>query len=130
MIKFVCNKLSRDKTVESMNHEGIVTHYKLLNNTELQDALKAKLIEEAHEVQEAVERNDIISEIADVLELIDGLYKAYEISPQEVAAAQKAAHQRRGGYEKGIFMQTIEMDVSNPRVAHFRKSPTRYPEVE
>lgn len=129
MIKFNCNKLSRDKTLKNMEREGIITTHIVLQGKALIDALNKKLIEEAHEVVEAHDRNDVVSELVDVLEVIDGLCKAYGISHDEIASAKKATHQKRGGFEQGLFLQTIEMASDNPWVAHFRKSPEKYPEI-
>ena len=84
MAKFKCNKIGRDKGLEGFKSEGITPQYKLLSGNELCKALKDKLVEEAHEVQDAGNMQEVIAELADVLEVIDGLYKAYGISAKEV----------------------------------------------
>lgn len=66
----MCNKLGHDKDLETFKSEEIAVQYRLLDERELQSALKNKLIEEANEVQKAETRSDIIAELADVLDWI------------------------------------------------------------
>ena len=129
MVKFICNKLGRDKGLQGFASEKITLHYQLLQGNELCVALKEKLVEEAIEVQEACNEQEIIAELADVLEVIDGLCKAYDISLEQVIVEKEKRNQDRGGFETGLYIETIEMDKDNPRIEHFRKSPKKYPEI-
>ncbi len=129
MAKFILKKIGRDKGVEAFKSQNITPDYKLLQGRALGVELQRKLIEEAHEVQEAQARAEIIGELADVLEVIDGLCLAYAIPKEIVLEEKEKRRQDRGGFEKGLYIETIEMDDANPRAAHFRKSPTKYPEI-
>lgn len=129
MVKFICNKLGRDKSLEGFKSESITPQYRILKGTELREALKQKLIEESNEVLDAKDDKEIIGEIADILEVIDGLYKAYQISAQEVEKIKKQKYNDRGGFENGLYIETLEMSENNPKINHFRKSPDKYPEV-
>ena len=129
MIKFICNKLARDKTIEGMAKSAIQTSYKQLQNKELLEELRKKLLEESLEVAEATERTQVVDELADVFEVIDALRAMYRITAAEVSAAKRRIYRKRGGFKKGIFLEAIEMSESNPCVQHFRASPDRYLEV-
>lgn len=129
MVKFLCNKLGRDKGLEGFKKDGITPHYKMLSGKELRDALLLKLIEETEEVRKANSRAEIIAELADVLEVIDGLCKAYGISSKEVIQVKEKKYKERGGFESGLFIKTLEIDESNPKIKHFRASPDKYPEI-
>ena len=128
MIKFGCNKISRDNTVARMTAADIITHYKILTGTELNQALKNKLIEEAHEVLTAEDRTELISELADTLEVLEALCQSHNISQAEILEVKHAIKAQRGNFDRGVFMEYIEMAEDNPWVAHFRKSPEKYPE--
>lgn len=130
MPKFLCNKLGRDKGLESFEAEGITPTFRLLAGPELQDALKNKLIEEAHEVQEATNKQDLIAELADVLEVLDGLCSVYGISALEIVSIKMKKYEERGGFEKGFYLETVEMDEGNNKIKHFRSSPEKYPEIK
>jgi predicted house-cleaning noncanonical NTP pyrophosphatase (MazG superfamily) len=128
MVKFICNKIGRDNGLESFKTQGITPHYKLLTGEALGQALKEKLIEETQEVCEAVDLQELTAELADVLEVINGLCKVYNISQEHLKAIQEQKYQERGGFEQGFFVEALEMAEGNPRAAHFRKSPDKYPE--
>jgi predicted house-cleaning noncanonical NTP pyrophosphatase (MazG superfamily) len=129
MIKFICNKLGRDKGIEGFKAEKITPHYKIISGNELQNALKHKLIEESFEVRSARTDEELIVELADVLEVVDGLCRAYGISAQDLAQVKEKKRTERGGFEKGIYLEAIEMDENNLKVNHFRASPGKYPEI-
>ena len=128
MIKFRCNKLGRDKSLQGFESEGLIAHYKILAGKELCHELKHKLIEEAEEVKDTQELGELTAELADVLEVIDGLCKAYGIDADELARIKEEKKRERGGFEEGFYVEAIEMDESSPKVKHFRASPEKYPE--
>jgi predicted house-cleaning noncanonical NTP pyrophosphatase (MazG superfamily) len=130
MITFLCKKLARDKTQENFKSQDISITCKMLSGDALQNELKNKLIEECTEVKDAGNKQELIAELADVLEVIDGLCKAYDISAQDVQNIKAQKHTQRGGFEQGLFIDTIIMHDDNPNAHHFRLSPDRYPEVE
>jgi predicted house-cleaning noncanonical NTP pyrophosphatase (MazG superfamily) len=129
MAEFILKKIGRDKGVEAFKSQSIIPQYKHLQGKELVAELQRKLIEEAYEVQEAQDHEEMIGELADVLEVIDGLYKACGISLKEVMQEKEKRYKERGGFETGLYIETIEMSEDNPRVKHFRKSPKKYPEI-
>jgi len=130
MVKFICNKLGRDKGRESFQKEGITPEYQILTGESLGYALKDKLIEEAHEVGEAESKSQLISELANVLEVLDGLCKAYNINHADLIQVKQAKYQERGGFEQGFFLESISMIDDNPKIDYFRSIPDKYPEEE
>jgi predicted house-cleaning noncanonical NTP pyrophosphatase (MazG superfamily) len=128
MVKFSLKKLGRDKGLEGFKSQNIIPTYKFLHGDELREALKHKLIEEVQEICDAKNRQEMVAELADALEVINGLCKAYEINFKEVEKVKTEKYNDRGGFEKGLYIETLEMDETNPRVEHFRKSPDKYPE--
>ena len=130
MAKFIANKLGRDKGLEGFIKEGITAQYHYVSGHELCQALQRKLVEEAQEVHESKDHKEVIDELADVLEVIDGLCKAYEISMADVLAAKAEKRERRGGFETGWYLETFEIDENNPKINYFRASPHKYPEIK
>jgi predicted house-cleaning noncanonical NTP pyrophosphatase (MazG superfamily) len=130
MIKFIGNKLGRDKSLEQLEADGITCQYRYITGHELRAALQRKLIEEAQEVHDTNDKKEIIDELGDVLEVIDGLCKAYEISMADVLKAKAEKRERRGGFEAGWYLETFEMDENNPRAKYFRTYPHKYPEIK
>lgn len=128
MATFRCDKLGRDKGLEGFKKEGVKPQYKILSGKQLYDALLLKLVEESDEVRDARNRKELIEELADVLEVIDALCKTQGISMEEIVPIKQAKHQERGGFETGLYIETVHVDDNNPKVEHFRASPDKYPE--
>lgn len=128
MISFKCEKLVRDNTLKRLQDVDITVQYQMLGNKDLIDALQYKLIEEADEVRDASGRQELIEELADVLEVIDALCKTQNISMQEVLREKDAKLKERGGFETGLYIESVQMDEGNPRMDYFRASPDKYPE--
>ncbi|WHA06943.1 hypothetical protein N3Z16_02060 [Candidatus Megaera polyxenophila] len=81
MKKYNFNKLIRSNLPERMKKEGVALFGRHLTDEEFAKELKNKLVEEASEVQATESREDMIKELADVMEeLIAGL-NFYEIKP-------------------------------------------------
>jgi predicted house-cleaning noncanonical NTP pyrophosphatase (MazG superfamily) len=77
-IAFSCNKLVRDKVPERISKQGGVLYYKLLSHGDFQKALEEKLIEEYEELYHAQNKNEIIEESADLLEILKHIELLYQ----------------------------------------------------
>lgn len=64
-------------------------------------ALRDKLVEEAHEAA-AAEGDALVTELADLFEVIDALLTAAGVSMEEIRAAQRRKHAERGGFDRRI----------------------------
>ncbi|MDP9317039.1 MAG: nucleoside triphosphate pyrophosphohydrolase [Chloroflexota bacterium] len=80
----VYNKLVRDRIPEIITQEGRSYALEELPDAAYQEALLAKLVEEAHEAAEA-EGDELVTELADVLEVLDSILDAHSISRETVA---------------------------------------------
>lgn len=130
MVKFIGNKLGRDKTLERLQADGISCESRYISGHELRLELCRKLLEEAQEVHDAHDQQEVIDELADVLEVIDGLCKAYEISMDDVLKEKAKRYETRGGFQTGWYLETFQMDDDNPRAKYFRTYPHKYPEIK
>lgn len=73
-------------------------------------ALHKKLYEEAHEVWRAgPDRAKLISEMADLFEVVDALLKAYDIDTMTVNQAQRAKRKERGAYRRGYAIKSEDL---------------------
>src|SRR5439155_9524412 len=67
-------------------------------------ALRQKLVEEAHGAHDAQNGLEMLGELADVLEVIRAWCRAIGVSPEELEAERAEKHRRRGGFEKGLML--------------------------
>ena len=76
--------------------------------------LKRKLVEESLEVLDAENSEDLITELADVLEVIDGILQQQDINLQEVLKKKRKKRDKVGGFERGIYLKkTSSSSASN-----------------
>lgn len=125
MPKFLVQKLVRDKISILSYCEGVKT----LDPEEYQKALMDKLIEEAAEVQEATSTSDLMSELADVKEVLESLAKAHGFSMDDIEEVQEDKRRRRGGFEKCLWVDSAQVPEGHAFEAYYRKNPHKYPEV-
>lgn len=85
--------------------------YKYLDKEEILKSLKDKLHEEANEVIEAYDEEDkshLKEELGDLIEVIDAILFHNDISLQEVLKLREIKKEKRGGFEKGLFLEWVD----------------------
>lgn len=116
-MKKIYNKLVRDKMVDIYEHDIqnkiSASDYKVryMEPEETLERLKDKLLEESQEVFEAYGYEDktaLKEEIADVIEVIDAILYHNNIDLKEVLALRDVKKEKKGGFEKGIFLESID----------------------
>lgn len=116
-MKKVYNKLVRDKMIDIYKHDVenkiSASDYsvRFMDKTETLEKLKDKLIEESKEVFEAYDKEDkaqLKEELADVIEVIDAILYHNNISLEEVLAIRDMKKEKRGGFEKGVYLESID----------------------
>lgn len=108
------NKLVRDKIPEKIEQNGEDAITVQLEKNILGQLLKRKLVEESLEVLDAENSEDLITELADVLEVIDGILQQQDINVQEVLKKKRKKRDKVGGFERGIYLKkTSSSSASN-----------------
>ena len=104
------NKLIRDNIPEIIKVSGKECDVSILNDEEYILKLKEKIVEEAHEVVSARE-DEIIGELADVLEIIEAIEKYYGIKHSEVLDKKTKKAIKNGKFDKRLLLlETREND--------------------
>lgn len=104
----VYNKLVRDKIPEVISSKGHVPFSRQLSDVEYRLHLKLKLQEEAAEVMGASSVDDLLGELADLVEVVDALTADLGFTPAELRARQEKKRLERGGFEKKIFLEKVD----------------------
>lgn len=126
---FLQNKLWRDKAVDLMQQMQSIIHWQRLNDAEYNDQLRQKLLEEAKEVVMATSKQQLIQELADVLEIITAISDVNEIPFEEVQAMQLKKRQERGGFEGRKFVTIAEHLEGSFGEKYCLADPQKYPEI-
>ena len=98
------NKLVRDKIIDIIEADGRVAKYRVLDNKEFRNELNKKLQEE---VKEYLEDNNV-EELSDIVEVIYGILNSMGISVQEFEKVRKGKKEKRGAFEKRIYLEEAE----------------------
>ncbi len=116
-MKTIYNKLVRDKMIDIYKHDvenklsssGYSVKY--LSQEETLEKLKDKLQEEVNEVFESYRKEDTVKlqeELADVIEVIDAMLYHNNCTLEQVLAIRDKKKEKRGGFEKGLYLESIE----------------------
>jgi predicted house-cleaning noncanonical NTP pyrophosphatase (MazG superfamily) len=101
------HKLVRDKIPEIIQQSGLKCETLTLSESEYREALRQKVIEEAQEIAVADEEN-LITELADIYEVIDGIVETYGINRELIIAEQIRRRNERGGFQKRVKLLWTE----------------------
>jgi predicted house-cleaning noncanonical NTP pyrophosphatase (MazG superfamily) len=100
------NKLVRDRIPEIIRQSGNQCEVANMSEVEFRQALREKLLEEAQETAVATPEN-LVSELADLQEVIDALLTVYGIEREDVLTEQRRKRAERGGFDQRLrLLQT------------------------
>lgn len=99
------NKLIRDKVAKRMQEKGVEYGARTLSEEEYKVELLKKVGEEALGVQNAQTREELVTEIADVLEVLSTLRKLEGITEEEIARALTENMEKKGGFDTRTFLE-------------------------
>lgn len=103
------DKLVRDNIPQMIKEEGGDVEVTTYAHADFSKALLAKLVEEATEAADATTEDELISELADIFEVIDAIMADRSISPEAVLY-RKVARRK----ERGSFTQRVRLVWSTP----------------
>ena len=101
-------KLIRDKIPEIIKKNGNNPITIQVTGVELFEALKQKLVEEALEVQEATNYDELKAELADVLEIVTTLIETEKLDWDEIIEIREDKARTRGRFKKGYILKQVE----------------------
>jgi predicted house-cleaning noncanonical NTP pyrophosphatase (MazG superfamily) len=102
------NKLVRDKIPKIIERQGKKAIYRRLNDAEMKEALKAKLVEETQELVNAETKEQIIEEMADVLAVLNAMRKKYGINYSDVETMREEKAIDKGAFFEGIYLEEVQ----------------------
>lgn len=98
------NKLVRDKIPEIIASTGKQAEIIVLSPEEYSFCLEKKLDEEVGEYH----RDPSLEELVDILEVVYALAATAGCSQEQLIDAYQAKHHARGGFEKRLFLISVE----------------------
>ena len=101
-------KLVRDGIPEKIRKNGEMPKIRVLGKKEYQQELKKKLAEEVGEVVKAKTRDDLVSELADIQEVLTAMYDAFDIECGDVTKTAQKKRKKHGGFAKRIYLEGVK----------------------
>lgn len=127
MLRFFCEKLVRDKTVDRYHQQGGSLETRILEkDVDFERELKKKLLEETSEVISAKNRNELISELADLHEVMRALATLHSISSDEIEQSRLEKCSSRGSFSKRIYCSIGVIPEHTPLAGYILESPHQY----
>lgn len=130
--RFLVNKLVRDRTIELTyeKYKALHIEYEFLDEERGKNALRKKLAEESLEAINASSREELISELADITQIIKDLMALEKINDEEVETERKRKEDTRGTFKKLIFEKYCDAAEGTLLWDYCKAAPEKYPEIE
>jgi len=129
VFRFRVEKLIRDKLPEIMRAAGLEVFDRTLDDEAFIQALRDKLGEETAELLAAETRDELLGELADVMEVALALAAAQGFTAAELEARRLAKRDERGGFDARVWNAAVEGAEDCPAVDYYLARPGQYPRV-
>lgn len=97
----------RDKIPNIIRTNGEKPVTTRLSQAAFQKELRTKLLEEVVEFCEAQEKDEMVSELADIQEVVAALCDVEKISPKDVTKAMRKKRESHGAFAQRIFLEDV-----------------------
>lgn len=127
---FKVDKLIRDKIPGILQANKIVVNTRTMETPEFISRLKDKLVEEAKECFETESSDELIEELADLIEVINALCQVTRINMQQIEEKRLEKMKHKGAFDDRIFNSSVEIEENNQAISYYLKKPHLYPEIQ
>lgn len=103
--KVYYRKLIRDKIPERISEAGAECETRVLDDAEYASALLAKAEEESSAFTAVKNRDELIRELGDLLDVLDEIRQYHSITEEELKVVRDKEFARKGGFEKRLFLE-------------------------
>ena len=125
MKRYQFNKLIRSKIPLRMKSEGITINSNSLSRSDYLIALKKKIVEEAYEVYHASSKDNLKTELADIIEVIHTIAQANQISLEEIEKTRIEKREINGFFSPKNYINYIECSKDNHRLITYLENKNR-----
>lgn len=101
----IFNKLVRDNIPDIIENKGEKAITRILSDKEYRVELYKKLLEESQEVINSQDTEDILEELADVLEVLKSIVELENRNLDDVIEIANTKRLKSGGFSKKIFLE-------------------------
>ena len=130
MPEYSLNKLVRNKYPAVYADDNQQAKITKLSGDDLKKELINKLTEEINELKTSNVRDEIISELADIKQIITDYERLSEISLTEVEEKRIKKELKLGGFSDGVFVETLKLDDNDKWNDYYQSRPDIFTEIK
>ena len=104
MDRIYYNKLIRDKIPVKIKGKGSNLETRVLSDQEFEEELIKKVLEEASELAKASSREELVSELGDIMDVLDEVRVLKNISDEELSTVREESNALKGGFKERLFL--------------------------
>lgn len=123
MITFKCNKLIRNKIIGSMIKNNEHSIYSILSKDKYLKQLKKKILEESKELLIESDEEKILSELADISEIIECILAELKINKSKFLAKKLDKRLKYGTFNKKYYLKRVSLLENSEWLRHYLNSP-------
>lgn len=128
--RFTLGKLVRDNIEQfHLDSGAVLVTKRALSDSDFDASLRAKILEEAQEVFDAKTGDELVSECADVMEVMNALLVLNGKTWEEVVAMSDEKAATRGVFEKRVFIESVDLPADSEAAHYYGSNPEKYPEL-
>ena len=114
------DKLIRDRIYTKMlNQNSVVRLKQVSSQSQLLYYYKAKLVEESNEASSAQSEQDLVEELADLVEIIHGIAYVIKTDFEAIEKVRLSKRQTNGGFVQGIIVDTVQIEEENELAPYY-----------
>lgn len=103
--KVYYRKLIRDAIPAKIRSKGADCETRVLSDAEFETALCKKVGEEASALPNVASQEELVEELADVLDVIEELKRVCGITDSALMVAQEKNMKKKGGFKEKLFLE-------------------------
>lgn len=114
------DKLIRDRIYTKMlNQNSVVRLKQVSSQSQLLYYYKAKLVEESNEAFSTQSEQDLLEELADLVEIIHGIAYVIRTDFEAIEKVRLSKRQTNGGFVQGIIVDTVQIEEENELAPYY-----------
>ena len=114
---------------EQIIEKSIINMTGVVHNRGLQVEGIGRILEEAIELKDANAVHEIIEELSDILEAINYLKIAMQISQDIIDRKIMDKKEQNGGFDNGVLLKKVVLTDDHPSIYYYLHNPNKYPEM-
>ncbi|MCF8462734.1 MAG: hypothetical protein K9G11_02360 [Rickettsiaceae bacterium] len=117
-----------------MKDNGVIVNSLSLSHEDYIKSLKNKIIEEAQEIADSENLEELIEEIGDLFEVMHSLIEANNIKYEAIEQIRVSKNLKKGTFDKDCYVESVEINDNDAKtkeyIDYYLNRATKYPQIK